>query len=36
MIITNEILEKFCACNDDKSAFAVEFPDGLDISRFCG
>ena len=36
MIITNEILEKFGACNDDKSAFAGEFPDGLDISGLWG
>ena len=35
MIITNEILENFGACNGAKSAFAVEFPDGLDISA-CG
>ena len=36
MIVTNEILEKFGACNDAKSAFAVEFPDGLDISGLWG
>ena len=36
MIITNEILEKFGACNGAKSAFAVEFPDGLDISGLWG
>ena len=36
MIITNEILEKFGACNGAKSAFAGEFPDGLDISGLWG
>ena len=36
MIITNEILENFGACNGAKSAFAVEFPDGLDISGLWG
>ena len=36
MIITNEILEKFGVCNDAKSAFAGEFPDGLDISGLWG
>ena len=36
MIITNETLEKFGACNDAKSAFAGEFPDGLDISGLWG
>ena len=36
MIITNEILENFGACDDAKSAFAGEFPDGLDISGLWG